>query len=332
MNLLPLLQILSDGKFHSGDEIGKALGVSRAAIWKTLQNARKTGVDIHSVRGKGYRLNQKLELIDRASLLKEINGKKISSLQHLDILLSVDSTNNLVLRKLQEASLILEPGKVYICLAEQQTAGKGRRGRQWLSPFGCNMYFSLVKEFDSGAVGLEGLSLVVAIAVIRALGKCGINGLTVKWPNDVLWQNRKLGGILLEMTGDVAGICQVVIGIGLNINASSEQMQELDQPWVNVETIAGAPVGRNRIIGQVIGQLLEILQQFEKKGFAGFREEWERLDAFRDCQIEVSNAGGDQQRISGISRGVADNGALLLETEQGMRLFNGGEVSMRRTG
>ncbi len=328
MKFLTLLEILADGKFHSGNEMGQELGVSRAAIWKTLQKVRKTGIDIHSVKGKGYRLGRKLELLKQDLILKELSETDIAALQQLEILLSVDSTNNLAMRKLQEANLNLQDGRVYICLSEQQTDGKGRRGRVWQSPFGCNIYFSLIREFDSGVARLEGLSLAVAVATVRAMEECGISGVAVKWPNDLLWQSRKLGGILLEMKGDVAGVCQVIIGIGINISASVEQMKEVDQAWVNAETITGTHVSRNLLAGKITKHLLNAIRQFDESGFAGFKQEWESLDAFRECAIEVSNAG-KEQKIKGISKGVTDTGALKVETRQGLRIFNGGEVRLK---
>ncbi|MEX2367692.1 MAG: bifunctional biotin--[acetyl-CoA-carboxylase] ligase/biotin operon repressor BirA [Pseudohongiellaceae bacterium] len=325
MDPLPLIRILADGRFHSGDKLGRSLGVSRAAIWKIIRQIESRGLEIHSVRGKGYRLSAALELLDRSAIVADLRPEHQRALDTLDILATVDSTNSLLMRKLQSREL-QQPRGVHVCLAEQQTAGRGRRGRQWISPFGRNMYLSVLKVFATGIIALEGLSLAVAIAVARALADCGIADIAVKWPNDVLWQNQKLAGILLEMTGDINGECQVVIGIGLNLETSRELVQNIEQPWTDLASISGQKPARNRIVARVLDNLLQVIGEFERNGFGGFRQEWESLDACRGLQVELTSANAV---TTGVVRGVSDQGALVLETENEVRLFNGGEVSMR---
>lgn len=327
MNQLRLLEILSDGRFHSGDELGRALGVSRAAIWKAIRNLKALEIDVHSVKGKGHRLATPLELLRTDAILEQL-GERAPAMQSLELLLDVDSTNSLLLRRIQRRELVLEKGRLCVCLAERQSAGKGRRGRAWVSPFGRNLYLSVARQFSSGAAGLDGLSLVVAVALVRALRHCGIEGLALKWPNDVLWRQCKLAGILLEMTGDVTGDCQVVIGIGLNICSPPAVMREVTQPWIDLRSIAAVPPSRNRVAAQVLTHLAGALEDFEINGFAGFHAEWESLDACRDHPVVVS-AGGADEGLEGIARGVTGQGALRLETAEGLRVFNGGEVSMK---
>lgn len=330
MDQLLLLDILSDGRFHSGGDLGEALGVSRAAVWKAIRNLQALELDIHSVKGKGHRLACPLELLRRDAILAQLDEERRRGIQGLELLLSVDSTNTLLLRRIQSRELLLEKGRLHVCLAERQTAGKGRRGREWVSPFGRNMYLSVGRQFSSGAGGLDGLSLVVAIGLVRALRQCAIEGLVLKWPNDVFCQGRKLAGILLEMTGDVTGDCQVVIGVGLNISSPPGAMKDVSQPWIDLQSIAPVPPGRNRVVGLVLRHLGEALDEFERSGFAGFRAEWESLDGCRDRPVEISSAGtGAGEALAGIARGVTEQGALRLETPEGMRIFNGGEVSMK---
>lgn len=329
MNQLSLLEILSDGRFHSGDELGQALGVSRAAVWKAIRNLQALDLDVHSVKGKGHRLASSLELLSKEAILAQVEEDRRRVIQSMDVLLAVDSTNTLLMRRIQNRELCLEKGRMCICLAEQQSAGRGRRGREWISPFGRNMYLSVARQFSSGATGLEGLSLVVALALVRALRQCGIEGLGLKWPNDLLWGGRKLAGILLEMTGDVTGDCEVVIGIGLNINSPPGAMQRVDQPWIDLQAIAPVVPGRNRVVGLVLQHLAALLEDFEREGFAAFRREWEALDACRDREVEVRQAGLDGEAVRGVARGVTEQGALRLETRGGIRVFNGGEVSMK---
>jgi len=327
MDQLRLLEILSDGRFHSGDELGSALGVSRAAVWKAIRNLQALELDIHSVKGKGHRLAAPLELLKRDAILAQL-GDAAAGIQSLELLLDVESTNSLMLRRIQSRELFLEKGRLCVCLAERQSAGKGRRGRTWVSPFGRNMYLSAARQFSTGAAGLDGLSLVVAVALVRALRQCGIDGLMLKWPNDVFWQGRKLAGILLEMTGDVTGECQVVIGVGLNICSPPAVMKEVGQPWIDLQSITPVPPGRNRVVAQVLRHLATALREFDGKGFAGFHAEWETLDGCRGRPVVVKMAGSAGAAYSGIARGVTEQGALRLETTEGVRVFNGGEVSM----
>ena len=328
MDSLVLLNILADGRFHSGDELGRALGVSRAAVWKAVKGFAGLGLEVHSVQGKGYRLAFPLELLDQAQILQALDEDRRVMVAGLDVLASVDSTNSLLLRRLQKRELSLGAGRVHACLAEQQSAGRGRRGRTWISPFGCNMYLSVLKEFAGGAMSLEGLSLSVGLALVRALQECGVSGLGLKWPNDILWQDRKLAGILLEMNGDVCGECRVVIGLGLNIHSPGGPMQAVDQPWVDLRAISPSLPGRNWIVGRVLNHLLGVLQEFEGRGFAPFAEEWRCLDIYRDRPVALRTAAG-QPEVTGLARGVTAQGALKLETAAGIKIFNGGELSLR---
>ncbi len=214
-----------------------------------------------------------------------------------------------------------------VCTAEQQTAGRGRRGRQWVSPFASNLYLSLVWEFNQGAAALEGMSLAVGVAVARALATCGIPPVQLKWPNDVLFEGSKLGGILLEMTGDAAGACQVVVGVGLNVSMPQASAAAIDQAWTDIETIAGGEhPGRNALLAAILNELLPLVAGFERQGFAHWRQDWQALDAYCGASV-VLNTGGAQ--VAGVARGVDERGALQLETTTGVQSVYGGEISMR---
>lgn len=328
MSLSPLLHTIADGEFHSGEELARLLGVSRTAVWKQLQKIQlATGLHLESVKGRGYRLRQTLELLDRERIVAAAGPL----LAQLEVHEQIDSTNRLALTRAQEGC-----GRGHVIVAEQQTAGRGRRGRQWVSPFGCNIYCSAIWEFDGGAAALEGLSLAVGVAVARALTAVGVHDVGLKWPNDVVWGGRKLAGILLEMVGDAAGRCQVVIGIGINVAmADSAQTTQIDQPWVDVRTaLAGAPAPdpvsrshlRNRLLGALLQQLLPTLQQFEREGFAAMRAAWSELDSFRGRDVVVHLG---ERLVVGVAVGVGASGALLVDTDSGRQEFHGGEVSLR---
>lgn len=323
MALKKLLGTLADGGFHSGEELGELLGVSRAAVWKQLQKLQEaTGLELESAKGRGYRLMGGLELLDRTRVLAALSAEAESLLTSLSLLDQVDSTNRLALLEAQNGE-----GRGYVIAAEQQSAGRGRRGRTWVSPYGRNIYCSAIWEFDGGAAALEGLSLAVGIAVVKALTSVGARDVGLKWPNDIVWNDRKLAGILLEMTGDAAGRCQVVVGIGINVSMSeSAAARTIDQPWVDVGTVVGGPVSRNVLLGSLLSELLPLLSQFERSGFPHFRNAWSALDRIAGREVCVHLG---EQIVVGTAAGVSESGALLVDTPAGRQSFHGGEVSLR---
>lgn len=321
-----LVAALADGRFHTGDALGERFGVTRAAIWKAVRKLPDLGLEVHSVRGKGYRLSEPLTLLDAAAIRASLAPAQCSRIRELEILPVVDSTNSHALRRSQSGSLELRAGQCYVCLAEQQTAGKGRRGRHWVSPFGHNLYLTLLREFASGASGLDGLSLVVGMALVNALQEWGFAELGLKWPNDVLWREQKLAGILIEISGDVSGTCQVVIGLGLNLRHNAAAMGTVTQPWTSLAELGFAQHERNRLFGSILGHQLGALDRFEASGFGAFAAQWNTLDVSAGRQVELHSAAGTQ---IGIGKGVDATGALLLQTETGITRFLGGEVSLR---
>ena len=325
--LNPIIKILADGRFHSGSELGEELNVSRAAIWKNIKKCEGLGIEVHSVRGKGYRIANPVFLLDSGDIYAAMPNGLNKVIQHLEILDTIDSTNGYAMRQLQDGSLTLEDGKYSIYLAEQQTNGKGRWGRKWISPFAQNICLTMVRQVDTGTMGTEGISLVVGLAINRALRQQGIIGLGVKWPNDVMLEGKKLAGILLEITGDISGMCQLLIGVGINIRCRSESMDEVDQPWADLQQTAGHNIDRNFLVSAVISHIMLALEEFESYGLGNFTAEWQEYDVMQDRSVELKTSGVSRY---GIARGISDSGALLLETEDGIQTVNGGEVSLRR--
>ena len=317
-----LLRRMADGRFHSGEALGAELGVSRAAVWKTLRGLEAYGLDVQAVPGRGYRLAEPLELLDRRAIRGRVGPDGQDLLTGLEVRPVVDSTNALLRRRAQEL-----PGG-YACLAEYQEAGRGRRGRDWVSPFGRNLYLSLTWHFDGGAADLSGLSLAVAVAVLRALRRNGVDGVGVKWPNDLLWQDRKLAGVLLEVTGEGNGPWRVVTGVGVNVCMPEGAAEAIDQPWVDVETVR-AGLGRNRLAGDLLDELLTAHATYARAGFEPFREDWRAADCIAGREV-VLHTGADS--LAGRARGVDDSGALLLEAAGAMQRCVAGEVSLRLTG
>lgn len=310
-----LLNILADGQFHSGEELGQTLGVSRAAVWKQLKKLDALHIPYSSVKGKGYRLPEGVELLDAGCIAAGLKPR----LDKLDVLLDVDSTNTYLF---QRASHYM--GQRYAVLAEQQGAGKGRRGRVWISPFGKNIYLSLLVSFQGGVATLEGLSLLVAIAVERALTKLGITGLGLKWPNDLYLNGKKVAGILLEVTGEYSSHCQVVIGIGVNMAFAGNESSQIDQPWAALKAVK-PELSRNQVVIEILNELLPLIDEFQQQGFAPFQQYWAERDIYMEQPVRILAA----QEKTGLVKGVNRKGELLLKTALGLEAINAGEVSVR---
>lgn len=315
-----LLQLLANGKFYSGQELGRQLEMSRTAVWNHIRHLRELGLDIFAVQGKGYRLADPLELLDKDSILQSVTPQH-KTLQ-LDVFPELDSTNRYLMQRIYESP----QHSVRVCIADYQTDGRGRRGRQWVSPFGSNLYFSMLWRVAGGVAAIEGMSLVVALALIEALESMGIEGAGVKWPNDIYFDQRKLAGILLEMSGEASGACHVVIGVGINVNMSRYNKPEIDQPWTDLAQICGDTVSRNRLAAEMINALTNNLSTFEREGFAAFRERWQRYDLLAGKAINVHEMQGVRQ---GVAMGIDHSGALLVDAGQGTERVLSGDVSIR---
>ncbi len=319
----PLLPLLADGEFHSGQDLADAMGVSRTAVWKQVNRLVADSVlVIESVKGRGYRVRGGIDLLDASQVQVALDARANALMTRLEILDTVDSTNAHVMRLAAQGCLT-----GLVCTAEQQSAGRGRRGRQWVSPYASNLYVSLLWQFTQGAAALEGLSLAVGVAVARALHACDVPNVKLKWPNDVLHDSAKLGGILLEMNGDAAGSGWVVIGVGLNVAMPKAAAGSIDQAWTDIKTITdNQHRGRSGILAALLNELLPLVADFEQQGFAHWRDEWESLDALADTPVMLH--AGDTP-LSGIARGVNARGALQLETATGVQAVYGGEISLR---
>jgi len=319
--LYELLDLLADGKFHSGETLGKVLGVSRAAVWKRLATLQTLGLELHAVSGKGYRLTTPFEPLSREAILQRIPAKSAQLLSRMQLLHETDSTN----QQLLLAARTGEPAGS-VCMAEYQSGGRGRRGRKWLSPYGSTISLSLLWRFEQGTAALGGLSLAVAVALMRTVTQLGLRGAGIKWPNDILVDGRKLAGILIDVGGESSGPCYVVIGIGLNYRLPQAAAAEIAQPWTDLWQ-HDIGVGRNEVAAVLLTHLLGVIEEYEDATITGFREEWSRWDLTRDRDVVILN--GDK-RIQGIARGIDENGFLLLEQQREIRRFAAGEVSLRQ--
>ncbi|MEZ2746847.1 bifunctional biotin--[acetyl-CoA-carboxylase] ligase/biotin operon repressor BirA [Halopseudomonas bauzanensis] len=318
--LAALFKMMSDGQFHSGEELGRALGVSRAAVWKSLKRLEDQGFPIQRVRGKGYRIPRGAVLLELAEITAALPADVVEQIQW-QLLDSVDSTNAQLLKQLS----MKEP-RTLICIAEQQLAGKGRRGREWVSPYGQNIYLSLALPFSGGAQKLEGLSLLVGLVLVETLESCGFRHCALKWPNDVLLGGRKLAGILIELAGDLTSDCVAVIGVGVNV-LMNDAAAAIDQAWTSLLLSRQEGVlNRNALIAEFIQRLLKAVAVFRESGFEPFIDAWQQHDAWYGLPVVVRTG---PVVTEGVERGVDHRGALRLDTAEGQVLLNGGEVSLR---
>ena len=306
MNITTLLPMLADGEFRSGQDLANALGVSRTAVWKQLNKLADLGLELESVKGRGYRIPGGVDFLNETDIRGKLTPDAAALMSDLLLFTETDSTNAELMRKISVGA-----GSGMVCTAEQQTAGRGRLGRTWVSPFAGNVYLSLVWEFSQGAAALEGLSLGVGVTVVRALESLGVEGVKLKWPNDILYDGAKLGGVLLEMTGDAAGVCQVVVGVGINVSMPRSAAVSIDQSWVDLGGIcAGAVPRRSTVVAALLNEMLPMVAGFESEGFGPLHQAWTELDAYADQPV-VIHSGEKRQR--GICRGVDGRGARRLQ-------------------
>jgi BirA family biotin operon repressor/biotin-[acetyl-CoA-carboxylase] ligase len=324
LNLI-LIRLLADGECHSGEAIATHLGVSRAAVWKALRKTGEAlGLEIVAVRGRGYRLPAPLELLDAGRILAALSPEAQTRIARIEIHDSIDSTNT---RLMCEAAAGAASGT--LCLAERQTAGRGRLGRTWVSPFGANLYLSLLWRFPFGPARIAGLSLAAGAAVAKTLRTAGARDIALKWPNDVLWQRRKVAGLLLEVAGEAHGPAHVVVGVGVNTHLEQSQATAIDRPWTDLDQVLGhGAYSRNALAAGVADALTQTMDRFDREGLTPFLADWKRFDRYRGEEVELH---WGLRTVRGRHVGLDAQGALRLDTGAGVQTFEAGEVSLRPT-
>ncbi|EMH1379303.1 bifunctional biotin--[acetyl-CoA-carboxylase] ligase/biotin operon repressor BirA [Yersinia enterocolitica] len=310
---LRLIGILADGAFHSGEQLGEMLGMSRAAINKHMHTIREWGLDVFTVPGKGYSLPAPIQLLDEQTILSYLPAGQVA------VSPVVDSTNQYLLDRITE----LKSGDA--CVAEYQQAGRGRRGRQWVSPFGANLYLSMFWRLEQGPAAAMGLSLVVGIVMAEVLHKLGAEHVRVKWPNDLYLNDKKLAGILVELTGKTGDAAQLVIGAGINLTMRESTTNVISQDWINLQE-AGVNIDRNKLTAELLSELRLAVVKFENEGLPAFISRWREMDNYLDRPVKLIIGN---QEIFGIARGIDQQGALLLEQDGNIKPYIGGEISLR---
>jgi len=335
--ILPILKHLDDGKFHSGETLAKHFQVSRSTIWNAIKAAQAVGISIFSVRGRGYQLARPVTLLNQIAVQKaylNIANRLNQNTKYLSNVIEVHdclgSTNSYLMAKVND------PFVNGSCVATNlQTQGRGRRGRIWQAGLGESLTFSVLWRFQCGAAALSGLSLAVGVAMIRGLHYFGLSQVKLKWPNDLVVKTtngnetsiEKLAGILIELQGDMEGPSTAVIGVGINLALSDQLKKQIDQPSIAIANITDNVIDPNELLGRLLFELQNVLIEYELVGFVGFKAAWLAAHAYQDENVNVLHPNGTA--IIGVIHDIADDGALIINTHEGLKHFVAGEISLR---
>jgi BirA family biotin operon repressor/biotin-[acetyl-CoA-carboxylase] ligase len=320
-----LLRALADGAPHSGEDLAREFGVTRAAVWKQIARLADWGLEVDALPGVGYRLARPIELLDGASLRAALPARSAARVGRLDVHTELDSTNRELLERGPP-----QRGTLDVCIAEYQTAGRGRRGRRWSTPLGAGLCLSVSWQFADTPPELAALTLALGVVARRAVAAVTDVDIALKWPNDLVWDERKLGGILLELTAEAQGGCHVVAGIGLNVELPPKLKRTLSD-WprgaVDLATATGVAPSRTALAGALIGELAELFAAYAAGGFAPYRADWRAADFLRGRRVTLDDAAGT---VNGTALGIQADGALLIEMAGGVRRrVTAGDVSVR---
>jgi BirA family biotin operon repressor/biotin-[acetyl-CoA-carboxylase] ligase len=319
---LEILRLLADGQLHSGADIGRKLGMSRAAVNKGVKGLAANGLEVRAVAGLGYRLEAAVTPLDRRRILQLLDAAGMP-VRHLEILEQVDSTS----RHLLARALVDTDPSGMVCIAEVQSQGRGRRGSSWIATPYANLMLSMAWRFAVGPAMVAGLSLAAGVAVARALEAYGLSDVGLKWPNDVLWHQRKLAGLLVDVHGEASGPCTVVLGVGVNCHVGAADARNIDQPWADIYAVTGVTPDRNRLAAILIQQIYDMFTTFSASGLAAYQADWNRRHVFANRPVRLFR---NHATFEGTVDGIDEHGALRLRQADGrIRLFHSGEVSLR---
>jgi len=320
-----LLDALADGETVSGEALARRLGVSRAAVWKAARRLEKLGVEVDGAAGAGYRLRTPVDRLEEGRVRDELSAAVLARLARLEVLEVADSTNDRAIAAARAT------GQFAVSIANYQSAGRGRQGRRWHSPPGAGICLSVAARVTEGPAFYAGLSLAVGVAAVQALGDAGVAGIGLKWPNDLVWNGRKLGGVLIELRGEAEGPCVIAVGLGLNHRLPPGARALLGDggglPPADLAEICDEPPGRAVLAGRLVDRLVRTLDQFAALGLDPFARAWQRLDALHGTVVRARGGGRD---VVGVARGIDTTGALLVEDGAGNLVrVTGGDVSLR---
>lgn len=314
-----ILEALSDGQFHSGEQLAKQFNISRARVWQAVKQMRELGLEVAAVTGKGYKIFDGYELLNQEKIMAYL-PKHMAHLPHIIIYPEIHSTNSVLSQGLRDKTI---NGNT-VCLAECQSQGRGRLDRNWVSPLSGNIYCSLTWQFSQGVGDLMGLSLVAGLAIAKALTQMGAKNIGLKWPNDITWQGKKLGGILVEIAGDALGPCDVVIGVGLNMRLPRNI--NIDQAATDLSQVCQRGISRNQLIACIIAALYEYLPRFNQHGFGALLDEWLLYDILQQQTVNIMQ---HNETVEGIVTGVNEKGQLKVNIAGQEQFLTSAQVSVR---
>ena len=316
-----VLALLADGVLRPGRQLAAEVGVSLGTIRRAIGHLRKLGLDVITKRTVGYQLANPIDVLCAVAIRGNIDPNGRTCLTGIDTFLDLGSTNDYLLRRSS-----CDFGKFRACVAEAQTAGRGRRGRTWISPPGSNLYLSVRRDFATAPTLMQGFSLAVGVWVAQTLAELGISGVGLKWPNDLLLGGKKFGGILVEVVNAPIGGWRLVCGLGINVSMSAQASARIGQPWTDLASTGCQAPDRNLLAGRFISRFIGQFSHFEREGFSAYRDAWTELDIGlnREAVLHTPRA-----EVTGIYRGVDRDGALLLDSGNEIKSFVSGEVSLR---
>lgn len=319
-----ILDYLSDCLYVTGTELGKRLGISRAAVHKHIDTLKASGLPVEGVSGRGYRLVRGVILMDAGAIMDKLDVRSRNLVRRIIVEYSVDSTSSEIARLSTG-----QPVHGVVCIAEAQPAGRGRRGKHWVATPFRNLMMSLGWVYESWPREMTGLSAAAGISLIKALKEIGIEGVGMKWPNDLVFDGRKLGGILIDITGESGGQCAIVIGVGINAHIDDSDGRDIDQPWTDLGRMCKRDVDRNELAAACLSGLCRLLESFPKTGFQPWREKWTEVDVLTGEEVSLCTPENGA-RIHGVVTGIDSGGALMVDVQgRGKRAFLSGEVSVR---
>jgi BirA family biotin operon repressor/biotin-[acetyl-CoA-carboxylase] ligase len=317
-----ILKLLSDERFHSGTEIGEQLGISRAAVHKAIKSLVQNGIEVHSVSGRGYRLTEPHHPLSRSGILRRLSQLSGDYSNRLHLLEEVDSTSNYL-----NALAATDNTSGMVCVAESQSGGRGRRGRSWVATPYSNIMMSMAWQYERGPTVAAGLSLAAGVTIIESLVEFGVAGAGVKWPNDILWDDKKLAGVLMDVQGEVNGPTRVTLGLGVNVYIGDRDAGQIDQPWIDLMSITDNSVDRNHLIAILIHRLESMFREYEQSGLDGFIDRWHQAHVYHGKPVRIIRGN---EVLEGIVAGIDESGAIrLLDAAGNLQSYHSGEISLR---
>jgi BirA family biotin operon repressor/biotin-[acetyl-CoA-carboxylase] ligase len=321
---LETLKLLADGRAHSEKELVKSLGLPAPMLSKYIHKLRQLGIKVESSSHQHYQLCCPIDFLDVQKISNNLKVSTADRIHRLEVFPALDSTNTYLLN-----APIPDPSQMTVCLAEYQSAGRGRHGKKWNVPFGGGLCLSVGWLFNELPQNISALSLSVAVVARRVIGELTGCYPLVKWPNDLVWEDQKLGGILIETSGENENALHVVVGIGINVSIDPTYLKKIcDWPEgaIDMNSMVKRQFIKNELAGRLIEDFFATLKSYGSFGFEPHHEEFISAHYLNGREVVLSNGSSE---LSGTVVTVDLDGALVLKTGSSIRRVISGEVSLR---